>query len=80
METFSPVVKSSTIRLIFSLAATRNWSVQQIDMNNAFLHGELEDTIYMSQPVGFVDDQFPHHVCKLHKSLYGLKVSSASLV
>lgn len=73
LETFSPVVKSTTIRLVFTLAATRKWSVQQIDVTNAFLNGDLEDTIYMYRPVSFVDKQFPGHVCKLQKSLYGLK-------
>lgn len=46
VETFSPVVKFTTIRLIFTLAASRGWSVQQIDVNNAFLNGDLEETIY----------------------------------
>lgn len=71
MKTFSPVVKTSTIRLIFSLVATHNWSIQQIDVNNAFLNGELIGDIYM--PQGFVDYEHPDYVCKLHKSLYGLK-------
>lgn len=71
--TFSPVLKASTIRLFFSIAATRNWNVQQLDVNNAFLNGDLEDTIYMAQPVGFVDSKCPTHVCKLQKSLYRLK-------
>lgn len=73
METFSPVVKFTTIRLIFTLAATRHWSIQQIDVNNAFLNGDLEETIYMVQPKGFEDPKFPSYVCKLHKSIYGLK-------
>lgn len=73
METFSPVVKFTTIRLVFTLAATRNWSIQQIDVNNAFLNGDLEEDIYMVQPQGFEDSEFPDYVCKLHKSLYGLK-------
>lgn len=71
LETFSPVVKSTTIRLVFTLAATRKWSVQQLDVTNAFLNGDLEDTIYMSQPVGFVNKAFPTHVCKLHSKPLG---------
>lgn len=73
METFSPVVKFTTIRLVFTLAATRGWNIQQIDINNAFLNGDLEETIYMEQPPGFEDPLYPHYVCKLDKSLYGLK-------
>lgn len=73
VETFSPVIKFTTIRLIFTLAATRKWSIQQIDVNNVFLNGDLEETIYMVQPKGFEDPQFPSYVCKLHKSIYGLK-------
>lgn len=73
LETFSPVVKFSTIRLVFALAATRGWLIQQIDINNAFLNGDLEETIYMTQPKGFEDPLYPHYVCKLNKSIYGLK-------
>lgn len=58
---------------MFALAATRSWSVQQLDINNAFLNGILEDNIFMSQPAGFVDTHYPEHVCKLKKSLYGLR-------
>jgi Reverse transcriptase (RNA-dependent DNA polymerase)/gag-polypeptide of LTR copia-type/GAG-pre-integrase domain len=74
-ETFSPVVKPTTIRLVLSLAVTHNWCIRQLDINNAFLHGDLEETIFMSQPPGFHDQQFPSHVCRLHKALYGLKQS-----
>lgn len=73
METFSPVVKFSTIRLVFTLAAVRHWNIQQIDVNNAFLNGDLQETIYMVQPRGFEDIEHPSHVCKLTRSLYGLK-------
>lgn len=73
LETFSHVVKPSIIRLVFSFAASKRWSIQQIDVNSAFLNGDLEDTIYMTRPVGFESLKFPTHVCKLNKALYGLK-------
>ncbi|GAA0138279.1 hypothetical protein LIER_00056 [Lithospermum erythrorhizon] len=51
------------------------WSIRQVDIQNAFLHGSLTETVYMMQPPGFVDTRFPNHVCGLHKSVYGLKQS-----
>nr|KYP63849.1 Retrovirus-related Pol polyprotein from transposon TNT 1-94 [Cajanus cajan] len=72
-ETFSPVVNPITIRIVLSLTVSFRWSLRQLDINNAFLNGMLEEDIYMSQPPGFVDSANKHLVCKLHKSLYGLK-------
>ncbi|GJX04996.1 ribonuclease H-like domain-containing protein [Tanacetum coccineum] len=72
-DTFSPVVKPATIRIVLSLALTRNWPVHQLDVKNAFLNGDLSETVYMYQPHDFVDPHFPHHTYRLHRSLYGLK-------
>ncbi|GKE37427.1 ribonuclease H-like domain-containing protein [Tanacetum coccineum] len=72
-ETFSPVVKSDTIGTILSLAVSQTWPIHQLDVKNAFLNGDLSETIYMHQPSGFVDSRYPRHVCLLQRSLYGLK-------
>ncbi|WVZ50486.1 hypothetical protein U9M48_001732 [Paspalum notatum var. saurae] len=72
-QTFSPVVKPATIRTVLHLAASRQWPVHQLDVKNAFLHGELSERVHCLQPAGFVDPEHPDHVCLLAKSLYGLK-------
>ena len=72
-ETFILVVKSATVRVILSLTVMNQWQIRQVDVNNAFLNGDLTEEVYMRQPEGFVDPQRPDFVCKLHKVLYGLK-------
>ena len=72
-DTFSPVVKAAIVRLVLSLAVSRGWSLRQLDVQNAFLHGVLEEEVYMRQPPGYADSRFPNHVCRLDKALYGLK-------
>jgi hypothetical protein len=72
-ETYSPVVKPITVRAMLSLAVSAGWDIKQVDVSNAFLHGHLQETVYMSQPPGFVHPMYPDAVCLLKKALYGLK-------
>ncbi|GJV31628.1 ribonuclease H-like domain-containing protein [Tanacetum coccineum] len=72
-ETFSPVVKMSTVRCLIALSVTNNWPLFQLDVNNAFLYGDIDEDIYMTIPKGFANKDNNNKVCKLVKSLYGLK-------
>jgi len=79
-ETFSPVIKQATVRLVFSILVSCGWKIHQLDIHNAFLDGVLDEEVYMKQPPGFVDSALPSHVCRLHKSLIWFKTGSAGLV
>lgn len=72
-ETFSPVIKQPTVRVVLSLAVHYAWSIQQLDVTNAFLHGVIDEEVYMKQPLGYKDPAHPNFVCKLNKALYGLR-------
>lgn len=73
LETFSHVVKPATIRTVLSIAVMQGWSLRQMDVNNAFLHENLDEDVFMSQLPSFVNSTKPGFVCKLKKSIYGLK-------
>ena len=75
-ETFSPVVKHSSIRILLAIVVQRDWELHQLDVKTTFLHGTLEETIFMEQPRGFIKPGDEGKVCLLKKSLYGLKQSS----
>jgi hypothetical protein len=72
LETFAPTVRVAAIRTILAIAAIEDLELRSIDVSHAFLNGELEEEIYMEQPEGF-EQGGPDHVCRLKKSLYGLK-------
>jgi len=71
-HTFSPVAKLTTVRIFIALATAKAWSLHQLDINNAFLHGFIDEDIYMQPPEGYTRAA-PGQVCKLERSLYGLK-------
>lgn len=72
-DTLSPVVRPPTVCIILSLVITHGWHLHQLNVKNAFLHGYLNEAVYMDQPSGYTDPRFPHHVCLLKRALYGLK-------
>ena len=72
-ETFRPVIKQTTIRLILSLSVTLGWTMRWLYVKNAFLNGFLEEKVFMEQPLGFINHDLLDYVCRLNCSLYGLK-------
>ena len=77
-ETFSPVAMLKSIRILISIAAYYDYEIWQMDVKTAFLNGRLLEDVYMTQPEGFVDPKNPNKVCKLQRSIYGLKQASRS--
>ncbi|GKV19982.1 hypothetical protein SLEP1_g30168 [Rubroshorea leprosula] len=72
-ETFNPVLKSTTLRLVIALATILPRPLRQLNVKNAFLHGKLKEIVYMTQPPGFENPKHPNYVCQLSSSIYGLK-------
>lgn len=77
-ETFSQVIKSTTIRLVIEIAVTKSWTLKQLDINNAFLQDDLTEVVYMMQPPGFIDKYRPNHLCRFQKPICGLKQAPRS--
>lgn len=75
-QVFAPVARHCTFRVLLSIAATNEMMAYHVDAKSAFLNGELEEDIYMSQPPGFIDESNEGKVCHLKKSIYGLKQSA----
>ncbi|GJR37681.1 retrotransposon protein, putative, ty1-copia subclass [Tanacetum coccineum] len=75
-ETFSPVADIRAIRILIAIAAYYDYEICQMDVKTAFLNGHLSEEVYMEQPEGFVNPKYPNHVCKLKRSIYGLKQAS----
>jgi hypothetical protein len=72
-ETYSPVAKMTTVKAIIVMATSKGWSLHQMNVKNVFLHGDLQEEVYMEQPSSYVDQTHPNLVCRLKKALYGLK-------
>nr|GFC21250.1 retrovirus-related Pol polyprotein from transposon TNT 1-94 [Tanacetum cinerariifolium] len=72
-ESFTPVARMEAIRIFLAYAAHKSFTVFQMDVKSAFLHGSLKEDMYVCQPEGFIDADHPSHVYKLKKALYGLK-------
>jgi hypothetical protein len=74
-ETFSPMAKLNTVRVLLSLAGNHDWPLHQFEVKNASLHGDLKEEVYMDVPPGYTANSESEVVCKLQRALYGLKQS-----
>ena len=72
-DVYSPVIRAEAVKLLLAIAASQDMEVHQMDVVGAFLNGDQEETIYMQQPPGYINPDFPDWVCQLHRNLYGLK-------
>jgi len=72
-ETYSPVTKMTTVRTIIVMVVAKGWSLHQMGVNNVFLHGDLQEEVYMEQPPSYVDQTHPNLVYRLKNNLYSLK-------
>ena len=77
-ETFSPVAMLKSVRILLAIAAFFDYEIWQMDVKTAFLNGNVEEELYMVQPEGFIDPKDAGKVCKLQRSIYGLKQASRS--
>lgn len=75
-ETFAPSSRQESLKAFLAINGHKDWDVVQLDVVGAFLYGELDEEVYLSQPEGFVNPEFPNHVWRLNSSLYGLKQSA----
>jgi hypothetical protein len=72
-ETYAPIARHESIGILLAYATHRDFKLHQMDVKSAFMNGPLQEEVYVDQPSGFEDPNFPNHVYKLHKALYGLK-------
>jgi hypothetical protein len=72
-ETYSAIAKMTIVKTIIAMAITKGWSLHQMDVKNVFLREDLQEEVYMEQPLGYVDQTHLNLVCRLKKALYGLK-------
>jgi hypothetical protein len=72
-ETFAPVARLESIPILLTYATHHNFKICQMDVKSTFLNGPIKEEVYVEQPMGFEDQDYPNHVYKLHNALFGLK-------